>query len=135
MLFRSSIRKHFQNKVLEEWLKIPCSNKLRKISADLDTSFWSLIKKRRDQVIYCRLRIGHSLFTHGHLLKKSEPRVCSVCGCIITVEHILLSCPVFAPQRASVGLSSSIDEIFCTNQTNILRLLRYIDILDLYKLL
>jgi len=39
-----------------------------------------IIIKRRDGVILNRLRIGHTHFTHAHLMRKEPPFICQTCG-------------------------------------------------------
>ena len=49
----------------------------------------------RDEIIIHRLRIGHTLLTHGHLLKRDSPPHCCACQTQLTVEHVLLRCPTW----------------------------------------
>ena len=50
---------------------------------------------RRDECIIHRLRIGHTHFTHGFILRNEEPPECIACQMPLTVEHILLNCVDF----------------------------------------
>jgi len=36
--------------------------------------------KKRDIVVLNRLRIGHTHYTHSHLIKQEPPRTCLTCG-------------------------------------------------------
>ena len=40
----------------------------------------------------CRLRIGHTLPTHRYLMERGNPPVCSHCGQLLTVKHVLVEC-------------------------------------------
>ena len=51
---------------------------------------------RQDENIIHRLRIGHSILTHDHLLRGETCPRCSACDVDLTVEHILLHCVSFA---------------------------------------
>ena len=48
--------------------------------------------------MFTRLRIGHTAYTHEHLLKKGKPPICN-CGVAATVNHILDECTIFQKQR------------------------------------
>ena len=43
---------------------------------------------RKDDVVLCRARIGHTYMTHSYILKKDPPPQCEHCQCILTVRHI-----------------------------------------------
>ena len=49
-------------------------------------------ERRRDELILCRLRIGHAYLTHRHLLCGDPPPVCIGCQERLSVEHILIHC-------------------------------------------
>ena len=54
------------------------SNKLRASNDDIipwpSPSRWS----RREEILLCRLRIGHTRLTHRHLTERSQPTYCDV---------------------------------------------------------
>ena len=52
----------------------------------------SFRKARREEVILCRLRIGHTYATHRYLLRSEGRPLCPRCGDFLTVRHILCSC-------------------------------------------
>ena len=54
---------------------------------------------RHNEVVLCRLRIGHTYATHGHLLRGEEQPTCRRCTVPLTVSHVLLSCPLAEPNR------------------------------------
>nr|XP_054931073.1 uncharacterized protein LOC129386842 [Dermacentor andersoni] len=67
------------------------NNKLHVIKPQL--GFWpSAIKSRRTDVLFCRLRIGHTFGTHNFLLTGNDPPTCGRCGDRLTVLHVLLEC-------------------------------------------
>ena len=49
-------------------------------------------ERRRDELILCRLRIGHAYLTHRHLLCGDPPPVCVGCQERLSVEHIIIHC-------------------------------------------
>ncbi|GFT48528.1 RNase H domain-containing protein [Trichonephila clavipes] len=54
---------------------------------------------RRTDVKLTRLRIGHTRFTHRHLLFGERAPECPSCNVSYTVRHILIDCPVFNHHR------------------------------------
>ena len=46
---------------------------------------------RKDEVVLCRARIGHTHLTHSYILRKDPPPLCEHCQCILTDRHILVS--------------------------------------------
>ncbi|GFR30043.1 RNA-directed DNA polymerase from mobile element jockey [Trichonephila clavata] len=48
---------------------------------------------RREQVIWTRLRRGHTRLTHRHLLFGEPPPYCEICNVLLSVKHILCDCP------------------------------------------
>ncbi|KAI5738485.1 hypothetical protein M8J77_007721 [Diaphorina citri] len=53
-----------------------------------------------EEVVLCRMRIGHTRATHSFLFKRTPPPSCR-CGDLLTVLHIL-SCHLHANIRASL---------------------------------
>ncbi|GFR21153.1 RNase H domain-containing protein [Trichonephila clavata] len=48
---------------------------------------------RLEQVIWTRLRLGHTRLTHRHLLFGEPPPYCEVYNVLLSVKHILCDCP------------------------------------------
>ena len=48
---------------------------------------------RKWEVIMCRLRIGHSRLTHGHLMSGEHQPYCDDCLVPLTIKHLLIECP------------------------------------------
>ncbi|GFT17215.1 RNase H domain-containing protein [Trichonephila clavipes] len=68
-------------------------NKLHSIHPS--TSHWAALTVRRHDVHLTRLRIGHTRFTHRHLLLGENAPDCPSCKVPYSVYHILIDCPVF----------------------------------------
>ena len=51
---------------------------------------------------YSRLRLGHTIITHQHLIKKESPPLCSYCGTEITIKHILQECAAYNNTRQQI---------------------------------
>ena len=53
---------------------------------------------REDSIKITRLRLGHTKYTHEHLMKKESPSTCN-CGNRLTVTHIFEECPILKQNR------------------------------------
>ena len=91
------------------------NNKLREIKQSIVPLVGS--SNRRWDVILTRLRIGHSKFSHGYLMDRSNLSYCDDCLVPVTVMHIVLECPCFQEQRVEhfdpILVALSICVIFC----------------------
>ena len=54
---------------------------------------------RREEVVLCRLRLGHTLLTHSYILDRATPPYCDCCRCLLDVKHFLLDCPRYHVKR------------------------------------
>ncbi|KAI5724929.1 hypothetical protein M8J77_008903 [Diaphorina citri] len=88
-----------------EWTALT-DNKLREIKLDNKPWIPSFNMSRREQVSITRLRIGHTNLTHVYLMKRDPPPECEVCGCRITVKHILKDCNKYLNVRSPNNLYS-----------------------------
>ncbi|GFU72589.1 RNase H domain-containing protein [Trichonephila clavipes] len=79
-------------------------NKLHSVKPVLGA--WSVIPMRRTDVKLTRLRIGHTRFTHRHLLLSEDAPECPSCKVSYTVRHILIDFPVFNNSRITFFNSS-----------------------------
>ena len=68
------------------------NDKLRKIEGSVMQWKSSEQNNRRNEVVLCRLRLGHTKLTHGYLMEGKDPPLCNICGVPITVHHILAEC-------------------------------------------
>ena len=69
------------------------TNKLLKIKPSLALWPSSSRGNRRDEIVLCRLRIGHTYATHKYLLCGEDRPDCPLCRVPLTVAHVLLRCP------------------------------------------
>ena len=70
-------------------------DKLRDVK--VDSTPWAKMMKlsRRKQACLARLRIGHTRFSHGHMMERvgMPASACHYCNnSVITVNHILTEC-------------------------------------------
>ena len=82
-------------------------SKLYAIKPKLSSWQSSSCRYRREEVIRCRLRTGHTYATHGYLLCGGNKPRCPKCGTMLTVKHVPLECPQLeAARRKYFGLAS-----------------------------
>ena len=82
----------------EFYWSLEVSNKMREITNRI--SPWTyLSSSRRREVVLCRLRIGHTLFSHGFLMMQNYQPFCSDCIVPLTVRHLFVECPSLLDQR------------------------------------
>ena len=88
-------------KWLSDWQNTATTNKLRSIKDTITP--WSssyFPKNRKAEVILCRLRIGHTRLTHGHLMEGRRVNECPHCEEEpLTIEHIMCHCTMYNVQR------------------------------------
>ncbi|GFV64272.1 RNase H domain-containing protein [Trichonephila clavipes] len=80
----------------ESWSK-QLDNKLHSVKPVIGA--WPVMPMRRTDVKLTRLRIGHTRFTHRHLLFGEHAPDSPSCNVSYTVHHILIDCPVFNHHR------------------------------------
>ena len=95
------IRGEVRGEWARSWRGI-ANNKLRTIKDDVSEWSSSLQKNRRQEVVLCRLRIGHTRLTHGWLLEGGQPPRCPHCNSRLTVKHVLAECDSYAQTRLRI---------------------------------
>lgn len=99
-----------------------------------DTANWSTSyrRSRREEIILCRLRIGHCEFSHGYLLRGLEAPTCE-CGAPRTVRHILVDCPKFSMTRSALSMSETMAEILSDEENKVKTTLEYLKKIKFYN--
>ncbi|GFT31269.1 RNA-directed DNA polymerase from mobile element jockey [Trichonephila clavipes] len=90
---------HHIFKIWQESWSQQLDNKLHSVKPVIGA--WPVMPMRRTDVKLTRLRIGHTRFTHRHLLFGERAPECPSCHVSYTVRHILIDCPVFNLHRIS----------------------------------
>ena len=69
------------------------------------TGHWSTCTRsaRREEIVLCRLRLGHTRLTHSFLLDHDVRPECDVCDTYLTVQHMLVECIEYAEPRRRLG--------------------------------
>ena len=101
-----------------------CVPQVRKCVADLFSEMWqdyrptqlkqikpatghweSCVRQtRKEEVVLCRLRLGHTLLTHSHIIDHLPPLTCDVCHCRQDVSHVQLECQKYDAARRDLRL-------------------------------
>ena len=90
----STIQSKFTQKRTQNWQDSPQPSKLRNINPELTVFPPTYGLTRREEVILNRIRIGHTNFSHSHLMENMPPTVCHYCNnALLTVNHIFTQCP------------------------------------------
>jgi len=124
---RTIMHKIWQSKWNEQ-----INNKLHAIKPKIE--IWESCHSRKESVILTRLRIGHTRLTHQHLFKGEDQPKCRNCQVNLSVQHLLIDCPVLNNLRLGLfknnfNLSTLIGSPPNPNLFNFLRLSGFYDLL------
>ena len=86
-------------------------NKLYEIQPKLQPNTRTQLK-RKDSVIYTRLKIGHTSLTHKYILTQNDKPFCVGCNTDLTIKHILTNCTEFNTERKKYYKCTKIKDIF-----------------------
>nr|CAH7720464.1 unnamed protein product [Callosobruchus chinensis] len=89
---------------------------------------------RKEQVLLCRLRIGHTNVTHAHLLNRNPTPRCLKCNEVLTVEHILTYCTEYEHIRHSLHISTNINTSQSTSLTSVKTLISFLKETNFYAI-
>jgi ribonuclease HI len=123
---KKRIKQLIHSKWQQSW-DMATSNKLHTIKQNIE--YWPPLHSRKEDVILTRLRIGHTRFTHRHLLLSEPPPLCQQCNTMMSVKHILTECTNFIYHRHHYFHShtiSLIDILSSKPHENIFKFLKHI---------
>ena len=130
---KSPIRKYIRSKWQERWSSLADNKKLKTIRPLVNYWQSSFHKNRRTEIVLTRLRIGHSRLTHSFILNGSEAPRCARCNSIVSVEHILVLCPLNNVARQKYGfLDKQLSQIL-GNDVDIDNLVGFLKEIDVYS--
>ena len=87
----SGIREAVRSSWQFSWTLVE-SNKMKEITDCINPWLYRTCS-RRNEVVLCRLRIGHTHFSHGFLMSNDHQPFCDDCLVPLTVRHLLVECP------------------------------------------
>nr|XP_042902786.1 uncharacterized protein LOC122270226 [Parasteatoda tepidariorum] len=137
LLTCSDVKHICKSSVHQEWKNhwnIQNNNKLHEIYPNLDNCKTFTVD-RKTQTLINRLRIGHTRFTHMHLLVAEPAPSCTLCQVDISIKHILTNCRRFKYLRKKLfgrfypNLSSLLSDPIHHN------LIKFIKTIGLYSLI
>ena len=99
MEYYCPLRLAVRNLFSKLWREYHPNTTFKLIKDDIGQWDTSMRNYRREEVVLCRLRLGHTRYTHGHLLDREPRPDCVNCRCPRSVNHLLVECPVFEDQR------------------------------------
>ena len=95
--------KPFINKyILSKWQTLwdaDIFNKLHAIKPTLGNNSSVVRNLRREEVVFTRLRIGHTRITRSYLLSREEQPFCIASNQFITIKHTLIDCVDFCANQ------------------------------------
>jgi kelch-like protein 2/3 len=127
---KPQIGKFVTSTMQEKWTNT-VFNKLQPIKPEIGETKFPSNLSRKDEVVLHRARIGHTYATHCYLLKREAAPECVHCQCLLTVEHILISCPALAQTRAKHYSSVTLQD---TLNKHCNKVLDFLTEINLYKL-
>ena len=77
------------------------------------TGYWksSSRRRRREEIVLARMRLGHTLLTHRHILDREPPPNCDRCLRPLDVSHILLHCRKHCGERLNVEMQCRAENV------------------------
>ena len=95
---RQSLRDYFN----QLWLNYSPHTNLKEIREMVGN--WDTCRRqnRREEIVLCRLRLGHTRLTHSYILDHEPRPQCTRCRSPLTVKHILIDCPEHIHQRTTL---------------------------------
>ena len=104
------IRKSIKEKFAELWHDFR-PTLLKEVKPNVGHWMSSSHSNRREEIILARLRLGHTLLTHRHILDREPPPICDRCRCTLDVPHILLHCRKFCAERQNLETECLLSDV------------------------
>ncbi|GBN97656.1 hypothetical protein AVEN_156474-1 [Araneus ventricosus] len=108
-------------------------NKLRSIKPVVEP--WPTLTNRKADTIITRLRVGHTRYTHRHLLMGEQAPMCTQCNCTMSVLHTLSECPNFNSLCLRYFQSNTISLTDLLGKTPHVHLLPFLKSIGFYPLI
>ena len=77
--FKPSVKRFIRGSKWSDFWATQINNKLHSVQPTLGCGSLSIRDRRREQLVLCRLRLGHTYITHRYLLAGEDPPVCISC--------------------------------------------------------
>jgi len=137
-IYINEITKRIKQKIYEKtnllWKNIsPNANKLRLIKPEIKKWKTSHRECRREEVVLCRVRIGHSNLTHLSLITEKHLPICESCKTILSIKHILTECSIYHAYRPVDYSGENLPKVLGDDENSVLNLLNFLKQIKLYK--
>lgn len=136
---KCDIKRWLRNLAIEEWEALwqetPLETKLRRIKRTTKPWKSSIRGVRREEVVLTRLRIGHTLLTHGYLMTRDIPPRCPQCDVIITVQHVLEECPQYETAFSARGISRRLEDCLSDDNSKVNALILLLKEIGIFNLI
>lgn len=80
----------------------------------------------RQEVIFNRLRIGHTYTTHRFSISQNIIPLCKTCNQLLIAKHLLVDCNKYEPQRRPFLNPTSITQIFALVTQQVMVMFKFI---------
>lgn len=125
-------KKYIKKCINDKWQNIWTKQNTKLSEIKGDTTKWhNPLLKRKEEVVINRLRIGHTRITHGFLMAKEDPPICTTCGTNLTVKHIISNCIKYNQERIKHGIPHNLDAALGPNlllNTDLIKFLKQTNI-------
>ena len=115
-----------------EWMAT-VDNKLRCVKPSILQWKFNSFSSRRDEVVICRLRLGHTRATHGYLMESGAAPLCNRCNCRLSVHHILMECVCYAALRRKFKFPGRISVLLGDDAKRLTYVLSYLKAIRMYS--
>ncbi|GBM14743.1 hypothetical protein AVEN_220446-1 [Araneus ventricosus] len=130
------LKKHVKmllySKWQEEW-DLETNNKFHAVKPFV--RHWPSLTSRKADTLLTRLRIGHTRFTHLHLLFGEEPPMCSRCNCHMSVRHILSECTNFNARPLQFFQAPSVSLPYLLDKTPHVNLFAFLKSIQFFSMI
>ena len=94
------IQHHYNKQYLKNC--IPCPHETNISFSYSNKTPKILLTPRHHQTILSRLHLRVTKITHLHILTKTDPKICPTCQIVITLQHLLIDCPLYSNPRQNL---------------------------------
>ena len=117
--YSPAIKEYVRMKWSDFW-SLQTENKLHSVQPNLGIWPKSCRESRREEMVLCRIRIGHAYTTHRYLLAGEDPPECISCQERLTVSHLLVHCSEYIHIRNRFYEVDSVQELMDTVEPSLI---------------
>lgn len=105
------IQAYAKVKQKEEWFTY--THYYKSLNPDGTAPFYPQNVSNNMRKAFTRLRLGHTLLTHGHLFNKDSPPQCHLCNSAqtLTMQHLVYDCTTVQAKLSSLSPNSQLSQL------------------------